>query len=43
MIVKVALKNPRSIRGPNLRIFRMSQRSSMTKIIAGMMCPRTVL
>ncbi len=30
-----------SIRGPSLRIFRMSQRRSMTKIMAGMRLPRT--
>ena len=43
MMVMVAEKNPMSILGPSFRIFRMSQRRSMTKIMAGMIFPRTTL
>ncbi len=43
MMVKVAQKNPRSILGPSLRIFLMSQRRSIIKIMAGMRLPLTAL
>ena len=43
MIVMVAEKNPTSILGPSFMIFRMSQRSSIRKIIAGIRLPRTTL